>query len=131
MNRIINSDTDITGSLTVGDNTTVNGNLTINGDILQISGSNTTQIAETLTVEDNLIVINKGELGSGVSVGESGFEVDRGTEDNYKFVFRESDDTFAVGISGDLQVVATRENNPLDNGVAYWNDTEKRYVSIR
>ena len=117
----------MTGDLTVGGNTTVNGTLTIDGDIIQISGSNTTQIAETLIVEDNLIILNSGELGAGVLAGEAGIEIDRGTEDNYKFIFRESDDVFAVGVSGSEQAVATREDAPIDNAFAIWNDTTKSF----
>jgi len=100
----------VTGDTMTGD-LGINGNLTINGNIVQISGSNITQIAETLTVEDNLIVINNGESGAGVSLGQAGFQIDRGSLDDYYFFFDENIDggSFVIGISGDLQKVATEE----------------------
>ena len=119
----------MTGDLTLNANAFVNGNITIDGNILQISGSNITQVAETLTIEDNLIVINKGETGAGVTLNQAGIEVDRGTEDNYLFLFDENIDngTFSIGTSGGLQPVATRQETPTDQGIAYWNSSQSRF----
>jgi len=119
----------MTGDFTLNANAIVNGNITISGNIVQISGSNTTEIAQTLTVEDNLIVINKGETGAGVLAGQSGLQVDRGTLDNYFLVLDENIDngTFAIGTSGNLQPVATREETPTDQGLAYWNSSQSRF----
>ena len=36
-------------------------------------------------------------------------------------------DTFKVGEAGDLQILATREDSPEDGGVAFWDDTNKRF----
>lgn len=51
---------------------TINGNLTVNGTVTSLATNNT-------TIDDNTITLNKGETGSGVTLGTSGFEVDRGT----------------------------------------------------
>jgi hypothetical protein len=50
----------------------VTGNLLVEGDTLTVS-------AENLNVSDNLIILNFGETGDGVSLDFSGIEVDRGT----------------------------------------------------
>lgn len=51
---------------------TINGNLTVNGTVTSLSTNNT-------TIDDNIITLNKGETGNGVSSITSGIEVDRGT----------------------------------------------------
>jgi len=113
----------ITGARTFSDNVTVNGNLYVNG---------TEFIVDTTTVSasDNIIVINGGETGAGVTAGTAGIQVDRGTETDYQFVFRESDDTFVIGEIGNLQAVATREDTPLDGGYAQWNDSANRFDAV-
>jgi len=50
----------------------VTGNLLVEGDTLTVS-------AENLNVSDNLIILNFGETGDGVSLDFSGIEIDRGT----------------------------------------------------
>jgi len=104
---------DKTGGV-ISSDVTVNGNLYVNGDEIIVSTS-------TVEAEDNLILINKGEVGAGVTAGSAGIEVDRGTATNYEFKFDESDDSFKVGEIGALQKVATREDSPTDNGVAIWD----------
>ena len=61
----------------------VTGNLVVEGETLTVS-------AENLTVQDNIIVVNFGEQGQGVSLRYSGLEVDRGpTTPNVSFVWDE------------------------------------------
>lgn len=104
------------------------GNVTIPGD-LTVNGTTFTSNTETVLIEDNLLVINNGEVGAGVTAGVAGLEVDRGSETNYQLVFRESDDVFAIGEAGSLQAVATREDTPTDRSVPVWNDAAKRFDS--
>lgn len=60
----------------------VTGNLTVNG--------NTTNVSTVdLVIEDNIILLNNGETGSGVTLLESGMRVDRGNFVDVKFVFDE------------------------------------------
>ena len=61
----------------------VSGNLTV-------SGTQTTVNTETLTVDDNMIVLNNNE--SGTPSEDAGIEVERGTSTNVKFQFKESTD---------------------------------------
>eukprot|EP00798_Chlamydomonas_sp_ICE-L_P010923 gene10923-biopygen11001 len=86
--------------------TTVSHNMTVIGDLI-VSGSNFTVNTQTVTVEDNIILLNSGQVGSGVSKGESGFSIDRGDALNYQLLFRESDDKFFMGPQGALVPVAT------------------------
>jgi hypothetical protein len=102
--------------------------LVIDGDLL-VSGTKFISSTETVEIEDNLLIINEGEVGSGVTAsgGEAGIEVDRGSLTNYRFIFDETQDNFRVGEAGDLQAVATREDTPVNGGVAFWNATENRF----
>jgi hypothetical protein len=120
--RYINS----TGDTMYG-NFNVEGNVSINGNIIQISGSNLTQVLETSFLENNIIVLNHGEQSDGVLSGVAGFEIDRGTEPNYNLLFRENDDSIVIGISGNLQPVATREDVPISGGFAFWSATENKF----
>ena len=69
-------------------------NLVIKGDVTQEGDTFITQ-AERVEVRDNMILINEGETGAGVTAGFAGIEVDRGTEQNFMFGFNESDGMFA------------------------------------
>ena len=82
-------------------NLTVHGNLTIEGTTFNAN-------TQTVLIEDNLLVINNGEVASGVASNIAGIQVDRGTATDYQFIFDETDDLFKIGEIGDLQVVATR-----------------------
>eukprot|EP00798_Chlamydomonas_sp_ICE-L_P000872 gene872-biopygen4468 len=86
--------------------TTVSSNMTISGDLI-VNGSNFTVNTQTVTVEDNIILLNSGQVGSGVSKGESGFSIDRGDSIKYQLLFRESDDKFVMGPQGYLVPIAT------------------------
>lgn len=69
----------------------VTGNLVVEGDTLTVS-------AENLDVQDNIIRLNVGETGPGVSLRYSGLEIDRGTQDPASFYFDENDDSFNLVI---------------------------------
>lgn len=105
---------------------TVNA-LTIKGNVTQEGGSFITQ-AETVSAKDNTILLNSGETGAGVTKGEAGVEIDRGTLPKYKFIFDESDDRFKVGSEGDLWSVMLRDNETdlTEGGILTWDSTTKR-----
>lgn len=69
------------------------GQVFITGN-LNVQGTTTTVNTENLDIEDNIILLNKGETGFGVSTGDrtSGIEIDRGTfpEGNGQFLFDEN-----------------------------------------
>lgn len=108
-----------TGNSSVGGNLNVTGNLSVQGDTFTVN-------TQTVTAEDNLIIINSLEAGAGVTAGTAGIEVERGTETNYQFLFDETQDNFRVGVAGALQAVATRQDTPTSSGVAYWNGSSYR-----
>ena len=113
---------DVSGTTRLLGDTLITGNLTVSG----------TQFAtqhETVQITDNLLLINNGEVGAGVTASGSiaGIEVDRGTLTNYRFVFDENDDNFQIGEIGDLQAVATREGSPTASGIPYWNSSQNRF----
>ena len=54
------------------------GQVFITGD-LNVQGNTTTINTTNMNIEDNIIVLNKGETGIGVTEGTAGIEVDRGT----------------------------------------------------
>ena len=90
-----------TGGVQV-DSLTVTGNLTV-------KGTTTVVDSNTLQVKDNIIEINKGETGAGVTAGQAGFQIDRGTAADYLLVFDETEDMFKVGAPDSLETLATRE----------------------
>lgn len=53
------------------------GQVVVSGDLL-VQGNTTTVQSETMTVRDNIIVLNKDETGAGVTLGTAGIQVDRG-----------------------------------------------------
>ncbi len=118
-------DLSVSRDLSVTRNLTVSGTLTIDGNIY-ISGTAFSVNAQQVQVTDNLIVLNKDEKGSGVTNGTSGIEIERGTLENYKFMFREADDTFVIGLSSSLQAVATREDTPQSNGIMHWDNATSK-----
>lgn len=75
------------GVITLNAGTT--GSVVVSGD-LTVYGSSTTISSQDLQIEDNVIVINKGETGSGVTLGVSGLIVDRGILSDAQFLFNES-----------------------------------------
>lgn len=65
------------------------GRVIITGD-LEIRGDTTTINTQELDIEDNIIELNKGETGSGVTLVESGIRIDRGTLLDVFSVFNET-----------------------------------------
>lgn len=87
----------------VSGNLTVSGNLVMNGPVFEVN-------ATTVVTKDNIIVVNKGEIGSGVTAGKAGIQVDRGDFSDYQLVFDETTDKFVVGqVGGTFETLATRE----------------------
>lgn len=103
-------------------------NITIKGNVTQEGQSFITK-AETVQVTDNILTLNNGETGAGVTKSVAGIEVDRGTESKYMILFDESDDRFKVGEDGDLWPVALRDDeSDLSNGsLSQWNASTLRY----
>jgi hypothetical protein len=54
------------------------GSVLVTGDLL-VEGTTVYVAATNLDIEDNIIVLNKGETGAGVTLDYSGIQIDRGT----------------------------------------------------
>lgn len=103
-------------------------NLVIKGDVTQEGDTFITQ-AERVEVRDNMILINEGETGAGVTAGFAGIEVDRGTEQNFMFGFNESDGMFKIGKEGSMFDVALRQpvGDMIDGMFASWDAATKTF----
>jgi hypothetical protein len=121
------TDIDATGyTFSVTGGLSVYGTLTVDGSVTYVNSVD-------LNVSDNIITVNYGETGAGVSKGFAGLKVDRGTEDDYVLVFSEATDTFRIGIANEsglptgTQAVATREDTPEGFGIPFWNGSLYRF----
>ena len=94
--------TSVGGALTVSSNVTVNGNLTVNG-------TTATMNCGTLQVMDNIVLLNMGQTGNGVSQGTAGFRVARGNLADFNVIFNESNACLNAGPIGSELPIATQQ----------------------
>ncbi len=104
------------------------GNLLIDGNIT-VLGTSFISESSIVTYKSHILILNEGEIGNGVQLNEAGIEIDRGTLESVRIVFRESDETFRVGVISDEQAIATREDVPLDKGVMVWNANSSQLIA--
>lgn len=97
------------------------GTVIITGDLL-VKGNQTTINTTNLDIEDNIIVLNKGEQGGGVTEGFSGIQIDRGLLDDAQFIWKEDVEKFIIQTvngagTGTLSglVVGNISTNPATN----------------
>jgi len=92
----------ITGDFTVNGVTRLKGGVIIEGPAAKV---------ETIDSEitDNIVTLNKGETGNGVTKGTAGIEVDRGTGEKAQVLFREDIDAWVAGTETDLQKVIRQQ----------------------
>tara|TARA_B100000035_G_scaffold315403_1_gene335852 strand:- start:5622 stop:6569 length:948 start_codon:yes stop_codon:yes gene_type:complete len=74
------------GTITLDTGST--GNVIATGN-LQVAGTQTTVNSQNLDITDNIIVLNKGESGAGITENTSGIQIDRGTAQDALLVFDE------------------------------------------
>ncbi len=106
-------------------NLNITGDSTIQGNLF-VEGNTTILNTNVVEFEDNILLLNRLESGSGVTLNQSGIEINRGNLENYRMIYNELDDTFKVGVISNLQTVAVREDFPPDNGIMFWNESMKR-----
>lgn len=88
----------------------IDGNLTVTGSTTSVETINS-------TVKDNIIVLNDGELGAGVTAGTAGIEIERGSVSNTTLTFNETDDAWEIKIGSSYAVI--RGATPVnDNDLA-------------
>ena len=84
-----------TGPAASGGSVRVTGNLVVEGDTFNVNTTN-------LTIEDNIISLNTGEVGPGVSLVYSGIEIERGNtssitpQNNASFLYDEGIDSWIL-----------------------------------
>lgn len=102
-------------------------NATFKGNLI-VEGQSFVTEAETVEIKDNILLLNKGETGSGVTKGMAGLQIDRGTEPDFQILFVESDRRFKAGEEGNLQCLALRDDdgNMLDGMFTTWDSTTHR-----
>ena len=83
----MNGAADISGALNVGGALTVVGNLTVQGTATALT-------TETITMDDNIIVLNSNASGS--ASADAGLEIERGDDANTRLVWDESTDKWSV-----------------------------------
>ena len=59
------------GFVNFANTVTIKGNLVVIGETTTVSSAN-------MTITDNTLILNAGETGPGITLGEAGFEIDRG-----------------------------------------------------
>lgn len=98
--KVLNGDYTITNKSTALANVIVaTHTMFVDGNLLV--GGNTTQVTKTeLSISDNTITLNKGEVGSGVTLGTSGLEVDRGSSANVSILWNETYDKWSLTNDG-------------------------------
>jgi hypothetical protein len=115
----------------------IQGSVDIGGS-LRVDGSTTFVHTIDLEVSTNWINLNTGLVGTPPNWLQSGVLVERGSLDPYAFLFDETDQTFRIGTipipdssgvypDASTQAVATREDVPINEAVAVWNDVLRRF----
>jgi hypothetical protein len=74
---------------------TFTGNVNVQGT-LTVTGATTSVESTNLHIEDNVITLNNGEAGSGVTEGTAGLEIDRGTANSAYLLWDEGSQSFVI-----------------------------------
>jgi len=93
------------------------GRVVITGNVL-VGGDTTTISAENLNIKDNVIILNDGETGVGVTLRYSGIQIERGTAVSTSLLWDDNDDSWNI------------VNGSPEEGID-WVDTKLRVASIR
>ena len=116
------------------------GGITITSDViiqgeLNVGVWNATTIKDT-EITDNIITLNKGEVGPGVTVtgNQSGIEIDRGSGVNKAQLFwDDSIDKWIFGINGSTDTIMGQNDIPITyNGIdAEYNDNGSLILKVQ
>jgi hypothetical protein len=117
----LNTDLLITNAINPSANITLQSSTVyIDGD-LQVGGNSTAVSKTDLEVTDNLITLNKGESGAGITLGTAGIEVDRGSEATVTVRYNETVDKWQVTNDGvtyaNVHTVSADENPALGSNL--------------
>jgi Chaperone of endosialidase len=91
----------VVGNETISGNLIIAGNITVNGAMSYVETTN-------LAIKDNVIVLNDGELGSGVSLHVAGISINRGDLAMQRLIWSETLQNWAFGQTGSELGIATQ-----------------------
>ena len=106
--------------VTIGDALTVTGDGSVGGDLtvtgnLTVSGTTTTVNSETVTFDDNILVLNNNYSG-GSPTENAGIEVERGTVANVAFRWNETSDKWQITEDGSAYKNLIHADSDVDGG---------------
>jgi hypothetical protein len=127
---VTNGDVSIfNGSMFIAGNTIIGGSLTIDGSMISTN-------IQSLDISTVFINLNTGLSGTPPAFLQSGFVIERGSQEPFILVYNESDKAFRIGIShletstrysdSSTQILLTRENTPTPWGIGFWNPNSFR-----
>ena len=88
--KSLNTDYNISNKINPIANVTISTNTVFIDGNLFVGGNSTNVYRTNLNITDNIIVLNDGESGPGVSLNTSGIEVDRGSLANVAILWNET-----------------------------------------
>jgi len=120
------SDVTIANDLTVTNNLIVSQNLTV-------SGTTTTVNSNEVNIGDSIILLNSDETGTPSQNG--GIEIERGTSDNARFIWDETNDTWSPQLFNttwqNTTLTASEFIGPLTGAVTGNADTASKWQTAR
>jgi hypothetical protein len=108
---------EVAGSATIENDLTITGNLIVNGDT-------TTLNTATLSVEDNVVILNSG-VTSTPSLN-AGIEVERGDATNSALTWDETADKWYQNRAGTSTVIPVNTSELSESGNLYYTDVRAR-----
>lgn len=100
------------GDIVFTDKVIMNGGLLINGEATEV-------LTTKMTIEDNIIELNVGETGAGITLGTAGLRIDRGTSTAASLIYKEGTGWMA-GLEG-AEIALMTANNATASAIAYTN----------
>jgi hypothetical protein len=118
-------------SLDISGGTVIKGDVWINGNF-NVTGTTTTVETVNLVVENNKITLNDGMSGLPNLNLDSGFIINRGTEEDYHIFYKEQYKNIYVGVSGELLYPLSERNEEIrNNAVMIWTERSARNGYMR
>mgnify|MGYP006420516555 FL=1 len=109
------ADETITVGTDTGDTVQFSGNVTVDGNLI-VSGTQTVINTETLSVDDNIIVLNDNATGSPTE--NAGIEIERGDSNNVAIRWNETTDNWEFTNNGaDYNTLASSDATTLVKGI--------------
>jgi hypothetical protein len=94
-------------SLTTSGNATIGGNLTVNGSVTTLS-------TETISLADNIIILNSNATGSASE--NAGIEIERGNDTNVALRWNETTDNWELTVDGTNYYGILTSNSSITTG---------------